>query len=92
MITPLPMKNNKSVLIWMSIVTTVAVLLGVVGYMYYDTKTNNSNKALGSFETPEEAFLETQRALTVLSQHVNLGIESVKYVQEYEDSKHLIFK
>lgn len=83
------MKNNKHGLIWMSIATTVAVLLGVGGYVYFDA---NTNQDLGTYNSPEKALIETQRALTVLSQHVNVGIESVQYIQEYEDSKHLIFK
>jgi hypothetical protein len=35
---------------------------------------------------------ETQRALAILSGHVNVGIESVMSLEQYEDSKKLIFK
>ncbi len=74
----------------MSASTTVAVLIGVGGYMYFGS--NTTNQDLGSYNSPEEAFAATQEVLNLLSHHVNTGIESVQYVQEYEDSKHLIFK
>lgn len=51
-----------------------------------------ANTELGSFETPEEAFEETQKALALLSEKVNIGMESVNYINEYENSKNLIFK
>jgi hypothetical protein len=34
---------------------------------------------------------ETQRALAIVG-HVNVGIESVMSLEQYEDSKKLIFK
>ncbi len=47
---------------------------------------------LGSYDNPQEAFEQTQKALALLSQNVNIGIESVKYVQEYENAKNRVFK
>jgi hypothetical protein len=44
----------------------------------------------GTCENPEEAMKETQRALAILSGHVNVGIESVMSLEQYEDSKKLI--
>jgi hypothetical protein len=40
----------------------------------------------------EEAMKETQRALAILSGHVNVGIESVMSLEQYEDSKKINFK
>jgi hypothetical protein len=34
----------------------------------------------------------TQKALAMLSGHINVGIESVMSLEQYEDSKKLIFK
>jgi len=47
---------------------------------------------LGSYDNPQEAFEQTQKALALLSENVNVGIESVKYVQEYENAKNKVFK
>jgi hypothetical protein len=46
---------------------------------------------LGSFDDPQVAFEETQKALALLSMQVNTGIESVRYVQTYEDTRDKIF-
>jgi hypothetical protein len=47
---------------------------------------------LGTYDNPEEALAATQKALAMLSNNVNVGIESVQYIQEYEQSKNKIFK
>ena len=83
-------RDKKRIVAWLSIAASVFVLLGVGTYAYFNT--TNSNQDLGTYENPEEAFLATQQALALLSNHVNVGIESVQYVQEYENSKQLIFK
>ena len=58
--------------------------------MYVDSKVVDQD--LGTYDNPEVALKETQKALALLSTHVNTGIESVNYIREYEDSKQLIFK
>jgi hypothetical protein len=57
-------------------------------YVYVDRDV--SRQDLGTCENPEEAMKETQRALAILSGHVNVGIESVMSLEQYEDSKKLI--
>jgi hypothetical protein len=47
---------------------------------------------LGTCETPEEAFLETQKALNLLSTKINSGIENAEELKEYESTKNKIFK
>ncbi|WP_306354217.1 hypothetical protein [Flavobacterium sp. '19STA2R22 D10 B1'] len=84
-----PLQTRKRKVAWLSIAATIVVMLGVF------TVYNNYNKPsqdLGTFNDPEEAFQETQKALSLLSENVNIGIESVKYVNEYEKSKKIIFK
>ena len=56
----------------------------------------NNNSAnpevdLGTFKTPEIAFLETQKALQMLSSNVNVGINSVAYIDEFQNTKNKIF-
>jgi hypothetical protein len=76
---------------WLSIAASVVVLLGIVTYVYFNTYANQ-NQNLGTYNDPEIAFKETQKALALLSNQVNIGIESVRYVEEYQNSKNLIFK
>ena len=76
---------------WLSIAASVVVLLGIGTYVYFNTYTNQ-NQDLGTYNDPEIAFKETQKALALLSYQVNIGIESVHYVEEYQNSKNLIFK
>ena len=76
---------------WLSIAASVVVLLGIGTYVYFNTNANQ-NQDLGTYADPEIAFKETQKALALLSYQVNIGIESVHYVEEYQNSKNLIFK
>jgi hypothetical protein len=76
---------------WLSIAASVVVLLGIGTYVYFNTYANQ-NQDLGTYNDPEIAFKETQKALALLSNQVNIGIESVRYVEEYQHSKNLIFK
>ncbi|WP_281298413.1 hypothetical protein [Flavobacterium limnophilum] len=76
----------------LSIAGSVLFLLaiGICGYLnYYEA---NQNQNLGTYDDPEVAFRETQKALSVLSTHLKTGMENVRYLQEYDNSKNLIFK
>lgn len=88
----IPLKTNKrNIAGWISIAAAVVVLLGVGTFTfmnYNDTKSQD----LGTYDDPEVAFRETQKALALISEHVNTGIESVGYINEYEQSKNKIFK
>jgi hypothetical protein len=87
----LPMvQDKKRIKVWLSIAASVVVMLGAGTYLYFDTEVSSQN--LGSCDNPEVAMKETQKALAMLSNHVNLGIESVITLEKYEDSKNLIFK
>lgn len=85
-----PVKFKIRPLGWLSIAASVAVIVGVVGYVQNRDKAASPD--LGTYDNPEVALKETQRALAMLSNHVNTGIESVMYVKEYKKSKNLIFK
>lgn len=85
--------TKKRNVMWLSVAASVVVLLGVATFYMINTNepVNNQNE-LGTYESPEIAFKETQKALALLSLNVNVGIESVMYVQEYETAKNRIFK
>jgi hypothetical protein len=85
-----PKQHKNPKLRWISIAASVVVLLGVGSYLFLNE--SHENKDLGTYDDPEIAFRETQKALALLSNHVNTGIESVHYIEEYQNSKNLIFK
>ncbi len=76
---------------WLSIAATMLVLISVSLFtfnQYNQPKTAD----LGTYNDPEVAFKETQKALAMISVHVNRGIGSMSYLNEYEQSKNKIFK
>ena len=86
----IPLQAKKRNVRWLSIAASVVVLLGIstFTYLHQPEETND----LGTYESPEEAFEATQKALSMLSKNVNVGIESVTYINEFQNSKELIFK
>ncbi len=84
-------RDRKRAVPWLSIAVSIAVVLGIGTYVYFNTYANQ-NQDLGTYNDPEIAFKETQKALGLLSNQINIGIESVRYVEEYQNSKNLIFK
>ena len=87
---PLKTKKRKSV-VWLSVAASVAVLLSV-GLFTFNHYNQPISEDLGTYDDPEVAFRETQKALALISQSVNKGIESMEYINEYEQSKNKVFK
>ena len=83
-------KKNKSV--WFSVAATVVLFLGIGILFTVNRNMPIPENELGSYDNPEIAFKETQKALALLSTNVNVGLESVMYVQEYENAKNKVFK
>lgn len=91
----IPLQTKKRNVAWLSIAASAVVLLGIGTYFYISEKNAApvaAQSELGTFDNPEKAFAETQKALALLSNNVNVGIESVQYIEEYEQSKNKIFK
>ena len=91
----IPLKTNKRNVAWLSIAASAVVLLGIGTYFYVSEKNTApvvAQSELGTYDNPEEALAATQKALALLSNKVNVGIESVQYINEYEQSKNKIFK
>lgn len=86
-------KQAASKTVWISLAASVVILLGIGMYVYStnETKTSVASNELGTYDSPEEAFRETQKALALLSGHVNTGIGSVQVIQEYNESKGKVF-
>lgn len=88
---PLQSKRKQKRLAWLSVAASVVVMLGV-GLFAYQNTSETAQENLGVIDDPEIAFKETQKALALISKHVNTGIESVNYLGEYQQSKNKIFK
>ncbi|MNE26508.1 hypothetical protein D3C87_965220 [compost metagenome] len=92
----IPLQTKKRNVAWLSIAASAVVLLGIGTYFFVSEKNDTtavaSQTELGTYDDPEEALKATQKALALLSNNVNVGIESVQYIKEYEQSKNKIFK
>ena len=86
-----PLVSKKQKVAWLSIAASVAVMLGVGTYIYFNTDKVNENRELGTYNDPKEAFEATQKALAMLSNHVNVGVEGVQYLQVYQVTKEKVF-
>ncbi|SCY66260.1 hypothetical protein [Flavobacterium caeni] len=84
---PLQSGKRKRVA-WLSVAASVVVLVGVGTFAYFN---QTQPQDLGTYDSPEEAFRETQKALALLSSHVNTGVESVQYMQTFEATKDRVF-
>jgi len=84
------LQAKKRNVTWLSIAASVVVLLGISTFSYLHQPEEKYD--LGTYQSPEAAFEATQKALSMLSKNVNVGIESVSYINEFENSKELIFK
>jgi hypothetical protein len=84
----IPLKTKRHYGRWISVAASVVLLGGLL--TFYNTQ---QTEDLGTYDNPEEAFRETQKALQMLSTNVNVGMGSVHYVgKEYEKTKQEIIK
>jgi hypothetical protein len=88
---PLQTKRRNFVA-WLSIAASVVVLLGVGTLIYLDSNKASQFVNCNSEDNPEKVMQETQKALALVSEKLNTGIESVSYINEYESTKNRIFK
>ena len=87
----LPTKK-QNVVVWLSIAAAVVLLLSVGTSLYFASNSSNDFVSCNSEDDPEKVLQETQKALALVSEKLNTGIESVNYINEYENSKNKIFK
>lgn len=84
-----PLKSKRHYAGWLS-VAAAAVLLS--GMFFFMMDRQPQTQELGTYDDPEVAFRETQKALNMLSENVNVGVAGVSYLGEYEKTKQTIFK
>ncbi|MFC4815530.1 MULTISPECIES: hypothetical protein [unclassified Flavobacterium] len=88
--------NEKSkisrTLVWSLILFSVIGIYGLITFFSNNIESQEAKNELGTFKTPEEAFLETQKALNLLSSNINSGMENAQHLKEYEIVKNKVFK
>ena len=75
---------------WMGIAASFVVLFGLATF-YFSTPEPKQDD-LGTYNNAEEAFAATQIALLMVAEQVNVGMQSVSHLNEYEKTKKSIFK
>ena len=89
----IPLQTKKrNVVLWLSIAASVVVMLGVGSMMYFNNDKEEQFVACTPEDNPELALQQTEKALALISEHLNTGIESVSYINEFDNSKNRIFK
>ena len=76
---------------WFTIAASVVVFAGIGIYTFSTITNTEPATELGTFNDPQVAYDETQKALSLLSNQVNTGIECVRYVETYEVTRDKIF-
>ena len=75
---------------FISIAASFLVAIGTGVFMFSNFQFSNQED-LGTYDDPEIALKETQKALTLLSKHINTGYESVQVIEEFENTKNKVF-
>ena len=84
-------KRNYKTIGW-SVAASLVLMFGI-GIAIQNNSTNEKVVSeYGTCDNPQIALQETQKALDLVSQHLNVGIKSVSYINEYENSKRQILK
>ncbi len=86
-----PLISKKKKTAWLSIAASIAVLIGAGTYVYFNANEVKENNELGTYENPKEALEATQKALAMLSNNVNVGVEGIQYIKVYEVTKDKVF-
>ena len=83
-------KTNKT--IWWSVAASLVLMFGIGIAIQNLPQKEKVSGEYGTCDNPEVALQETQKALDLVSEHLNVGIKSVSYINEYENSKRQILK
>lgn len=75
---------------WFGVAASVVFVTGLTFFYLQNNTPRQEN--LGTFDNPEEAFVETHKALQLVANNINSGMENVSYLDEYEKTKKTIFK
>lgn len=76
---------------WLSVAAAIIVFASIGSFAYFNFH-EKPKQDLGTYDSPEKAFLETKKALALLSKNVNTGVEGMQHLKTYENTKERIFK
>jgi hypothetical protein len=88
----LPLRTKRNYGKWISVAASLVLMMGMFAYFTLQSGTGAADNDLGTYDDPEVAFRETQKALNMVSKNVNVGVNSINYIGEYEKSRKTIFK
>ena len=83
----IPQKKSKH---WLSIAAAVCVF--TLGILWIYNAQVNSIPSDKTIEDPKLAYEETKKALLLVSENLNKGLNQTEYLSEFNKSKNLIFK
>ena len=90
---PINLKQKSRKDVWLGLAASLVLVFGLLFVLLQNKQELPSDSlVLKTSNNPEEVLKETQKALALLSVHVNTGIGSVRYLKEYQKSKDKIFK
>jgi hypothetical protein len=78
---------------WKIPAIAASLVLGMIVATFIMGKNKTiKNNELGTIEDPEKAYQEVVKALNLVSVEINKGVAQTKYINEFENTKKLIFK
>ncbi len=80
--TPLRVLSIKSWRWAISIAASVLIVLSVGIFTYFGNNSNQSPMLVDTYSNPEDAYIETQKALLLVSNKLNKGFEQMEKVNE----------
>ncbi len=84
--TVLPKEQISKSWRWViSIAASILIVLSAGIFAYFENKTNKDQMLVDTFSNPEEAYIETQKTLLLVSSKLNKGIKQVEKVNDIID-------
>ena len=91
--TKIESKSKVVQLNWKIPAIAASFIIGLIMATFWmGTNKTMENESLGTFTNPDQAYIETIKVLEMVSVELNKGIEQAKYLNEFENTKNLIFK
>ncbi|MFY7810372.1 MAG: hypothetical protein ACOVQ2_01455 [Flavobacterium sp.] len=91
--TKIQTKSNVIQINWKIPVIAASFIIGlIIATFWMGANKPKENESLGTYTNPDQAYKETIKALEMVSVEINKGIEQAKYLNEFENTKNLIFK
>ncbi len=87
---PFPAKSRFSTL-KLAVAAAVILSVGIITTKWINVESPKPAGEYGTYNDPKVALEETKKALALVSEKLNVGVESVEYIDEYQTTKNKIF-